>query len=303
MNTLMKPEISIITVNYNGLEDTCAMIESLRGHVRSVAWEVIVVDNASVRDEAEQIRARCPYPEVTVLRSEQNLGFAGGNNLGLRAARGDYYFFLNNDTFVEEDTLHYLCESLRQDPALGVVSPKIRFAWEPRPIQFAGYTPLSRVTLRNRLIGFGEEDSGQYDTPHDTPYAHGAAMVVRREAVEQAGEWPELYFLYYEELDWSERIRRRGWRIGYDPRCTVFHKESQSTGQDSPLRTFYLTRNRLLFAWRNLGTAERLLSVIYQLLIADTKQWLVSLLRRRGDLAGATWRGVTAFFAVKNKMQ
>lgn len=95
------------------------------------------------------------------------------------------------------------------------MSPKIRFADPPRPIQFAGYTPLSKITLRNGLVGFNREDDGSYDTPHETPYAHGAAMMVRRETIEQAGEMPELYFLYYEELDWSERIipQRLGHRL------------------------------------------------------------------------------------------
>ncbi len=298
----MNPEISIISVNYNGLEDTCAMIESLREHIRSVSYEVIVVDNGSVRDEAPMIRERCPYEEVVVLRSERNLGFAGGNNLGLAVARGEYILLLNNDTLVEDDSLHRLCEALRENPSLGAVSPKIRFAWDPYPIQFAGYTPLSRITLRNSLIGFEEQDRGQYDAPAHTPYAHGAAMMVPRRVIEQVGPMPEIYFLYYEELDWSEIIRRRGWLIGYEPRCTVYHKESRSTGQGSPLRTFYLTRNRLLFAWRNLSRSERLLSVAYQLGIAAPKQLLVNLLRRRGDLASATWRGIVAFFRLPGKM-
>ena len=240
----MKPDISVITVNYNGLELTAAMIASLRQYV-STPIETIVVDNGSLRDEAHLLAER--FPGIVAIRSERNLGFAGGNNLGLRAARGRYLLLLNNDTEVGDDSLHYLCDALENHPRWGAVSPKIRFADPPRPIQFAGYTPLSKITLRNGLVGFNREDDGSYDTPHETPYAHGAAMMVRRETIEQAGEMPELYFLYYEELDWSERITRSGWDIGYEPRCTVFHKESRTTGRESPLRTYYLTRNRLLF--------------------------------------------------------
>lgn len=96
-------------------------------------------------------------------------------------------------------------------------------------------------------------------------------MMVRRETLEKAGPMPEIYFLYYEELDWSVRIREQGRRIVYDPRCTVFHKESATTGQQSPLRSYCLTRNRLLFAWRNLRGGARLLSVAYQLCIAAPK--------------------------------
>ena len=230
----MKPDISVITVNYNGLELTAAMIASLRQYV-STPIETIVVDNGSLRDEAHLLAER--FPGIVAIRSERNLGFAGGNNLGLRAARGRYLLLLNNDTEVGDDSLHYLCDALENHPRWGAVSPKIRFADPPRPIQFAGYTPLSKITLRNGLVGFNREDDGSYDTPHETPYAHGAAMMVRRETIEQAGEMPELYFLYYEELDWSERITRSGWDIGYEPRCTVFHKESRTTGRESPQPT------------------------------------------------------------------
>lgn len=144
----MKPLISVISVNYNGYALTCAMVESLRRHVTS-PLEIIVVDNGSARDEAAMLRER--YPEIKALRSERNLGFAGGNNLGFAAATGDYLLLLNNDTEVEDDTLHYLCETLAGNPAIGAVCPKIRFFAPPRHIQFAGYTPLTHVTLRNAL--------------------------------------------------------------------------------------------------------------------------------------------------------
>ena len=115
-------------------------------------------------------------------------------------------------------------------------------------------------------------------------------MMVRRETIEQAGEMPELYFLYYEELDWSERITRSGWDIGYEPRCTVFHKESRTTGRESPLRT-----------WRNRRGAARLRTVLYQCGVAAPKNAATALLRGREDLARATVRGIGAFFTMKNK--
>ena len=208
---------------------------------------------------------------------------------------------LNNDTEIEDDTLHYLCETLADNPAIGAVCPKIRFFAPPRHIQFAGYTPLTHVTLRNALIGFGMPDDGSFDTPRDTPYAHGAAMMVRREVPRKAGPMPDIYFLYYEELDWSVRIREQGWKIAYDPRCTVFHKESATTGQQSPLRSYYLTRNRLLFAWRNLHGTARMLSVAYQLCIAVPKSIAAALAHGRRDLAKAIRHGAGSFFTLKNK--
>ena len=210
-----------------------------------------MVDNASKEDEASIIASR--YPQVKVIRSEQNIGFAGGNNLGIKAALGRYLFFINNDTILKHQTsdIRYLVCRLETDAKIGMVCPKIRFAWDNNPIQFAGYTPLSRFTMRNRSIGFGETDKGQYNTPHPTPYSHGAAMIIKREALEKVGLMPECYFLYYEELDWSMMFTRAGYSIWYEPACTIYHKESQATGQNSPLKVYYLTRNRLLFVKRN----------------------------------------------------
>ena len=241
--------LSIITINYNGLKDTCELIESLP--LGNYSMEVIVVDNASKEDEASIIEKR--YPNIKVIRSNKNLGFAGGNNLGIKAARGKYLFFINNDTLLshQPSAIDHLIHRLESDEKIGMVCPKIRFAWDNNPIQFAGYTPLSRFTMRNRSIGFGETDKGQYDTPHSTPYAHGAAMMVKREALEKVGIMPECYFLYYEELDWSMMFTRAGYTIWYEPACTIYHKESQATGQNSPLKVYYLTRNRLLFVKRN----------------------------------------------------
>ena len=292
----MKAHISIISVNYNGFALTAAMIDSLRRHV-TTPLEIVVVDNGSARDEAALLRER--YPDIVVLRSDENLGFAGGNNLGIRAATGDCLLLLNHDTEVTDNTLHHLAETLDADPSIGAVCPKIRFWAPPQAIQFAGYTPLTRITLRNGLIGFGQPDDGSYDSPHETPYAHGAAMMVRREAVGKAGPMPEEYFLYYEELDWSERLREAGYRIVYDPRATVFHKESATTGQQSPLRSYYLTRNRLLFARRNRRGAARRLSIIYQLGVALPKSVAAALLHGRRDLAAAALRGCRDFLRHK----
>ena len=218
--------ISIITINYNGLKDTCELMETLPLDDTSI--EVIVVDNASQQDEASVIEQR--YPQVKVIRSSENLGFAGGNNLGIEASCGKYLYFINNDTLLSlqgnavantkhgmQPELRYLVERLESDPQIGMVCPKIRFTWGDNLIQFAGYTPLSRVTLRNNAIGFNESDYGQYDTAHPTPYGHGAAMMVRREAIDKAGMMPTCFFLYYEELDWSMMIRRAGYTIWYEP--------------------------------------------------------------------------------------
>jgi len=298
MQQITKDKISIITINYNGIKDTCELIDTLPLEDRTI--EVIVVDNASKEDEATLIEQQ--YPQVKVIRSTENLGFAGGNNLGIQAAHGKYIFFLNNDTLLrckKEDVrckmFQPLIDRLESSPKIGMVSPKIRFSWRANPIQFAGYTPLSKITLRNRAIGCGEPDHGQYDTAHPTPYAHGAAMMVKREVIEKVGFMPECYFLYYEELDWSMMIRRAGYDIWYEPAMTVYHKESQTTGQQSPLRTYYITRNRLLFVKRNNKTVSRYLSYLYQICVVVCRDILKYTLQRRFDLVKAVSRGICDF--------
>lgn len=287
----MDIQVSIITINYNGLADTCSLIDSI---TFNDSMEVIVVDNASLENEAEEIERR--YPAVRVIRSDKNLGFAGGNNLGIKIARGKYIFLINNDTLLKEDGhINALIRRLESSNKIGAVCPKIRFAWGTHPIQFAGYTPLSTITLRNRGIGYGEEDCGQYNTAHPTPYAHGAAMMLKREAIDKAGLMPECYFLYYEELDWSMMLTRAGYDIWYEPACTIYHKESQATGQNSPLKIYYNTRNRLLFAQRNRNGIDKLLAYTYLIGIVGTKDILKYCLTGQWPLLKSAIRGIVNF--------
>ena len=283
-------KLSIITINYNGLNDTCELIDSIPFNND---LEVIVVDNASTQDEASIISEK--YPHIKVIRSKQNLGFAGGNNLGIKEAKGKYILLINNDTYFKEFNIDSLIERLESSDKIGIVCPKLRFAWGCNPIQFTGYTPLSTITVRNQAIGFGEEDNSQYDTAHPTPYAHGAAMLIKRKAINKVGLMPECFFLYYEELDWSMMFTRAGYEIWYDPACTIYHKESQTTGQNSPLRTYYITRNRLLLVKRNYKGINKYLSYIYLIGIVAPRDIIKFTLQGRLDLVKAVYRGIKTF--------
>ncbi len=283
-------EISIITINYNGLNDTCALIESIPFNDK---MEVIVVDNASTNDEVSTINQRFPY--VKTIKSDKNLGFAGGNNLGIKAAKGKYLFIINNDTIFKNFNVQPLIGRLESSKTIGIACPKIRFAWSNNPIQFAGYTPLSKITVRNQAIGFGEEDYGQYEKAHPTPYAHGAAMLIKREAIEKVGLMPECYFLYYEELDWSMMFTRAGYEVWYEPASTIYHKESQSTGNNSPLRTFYITRNRLLLVKRNWSGISKYISYSYLIAIVALRDILKYTLKGKFQLVKAIIKGIFDF--------
>ena len=252
-----------------------------------------MVDNASQNQEADIISQK--FPLVKVIKNDKNLGFAGGNNLGIKAAQGKYLFLVNNDTIFKNFNILALINRAESSAEVGVVCPKIRFAWDPQPIQFTGYTKLSKITIRNQAIGFGEEDHGQYEMAHTTPYAHGAAMFVKKEAIDKVGQMPECYFLYYEELDWSMMFTRAGYQIWYEPQCTIFHKESQTTGQNSPLRTYYVTRNRLLLVKRNWKGLSRYLSYCYLLGLVAPKDILKFALQGRMDLVKAVCKGISHY--------
>ena len=283
------PLVSVITINYNQAQTTCALLASL-ARVSYPRLEVIVVDNASPTEEPAPIAER--FPNVRLLRSAQNLGFAGGNNLGIKEAQGKYALFLNNDTEVEPDFLEPLVALLEARPAVGLVSPKLLFYGPERLIQYAGSSAVSPWTGRSFAVGHLERDAGQHDGSYPTEQPHGAAMLVPLAAIRRAGLMPELYFLYYEELDWCEMLKRAGYQCHYVGRSTVYHKESVSVGRGSVLRTYYMHRNRLLFIRRNSAGLRRWCGALFFLLVAAPKQSLQHLLRGETQHLRAIWRGI-----------
>lgn len=280
--------VSLITVNYNGLSDTCEMIESFCRYETYPKYEIIVVDNGSSQPEGEEIKQR--YPEVKVVKNYNN-GFAGGNNAGLQIAKGEYLFFINNDTIIKGPILETLVSRLQTVPRIGGVSPMLKFAISTNILQYAGFTPLTPITLRNASIGFMEKDQTKFQTARETASLHGAAMMVSRQVLQQVGPMTEIYFLFYEELDWSEQIKKAGYSLWYEPAAIVYHKESMTARKGTPLREFYLSRARLLYARRNTEGFNKLLSCLYTCLIAAPKKVSVYLLHGNIKLAGAVVRG------------
>lgn len=292
MNNIL-PDISFVTVNFNGIKHTRELLLSMKMFLGDVRYEAIIVDNGSRRDEASALKEE--FPEFYFIRSEKNLGFAGGNNLGILSSHGRYVMLINNDTLLPDDSVMELVKFMDKNPHVGAVSPKIHFLNPPRTIQFAGYSDLTPITLRNHIEGYSQADYGQFDTPHETAFNHGAAIMISREALDQVGLMSEDYFLYYEELDWGMRFREKKYKLWYLPQSLIVHKESMSTGLDSPLKRYYLARNRLLFAKKNRRGAVRILSYIYLIGIASTKEIILSLFKKRLDLAGAVFKGVADF--------
>jgi GT2 family glycosyltransferase len=262
------PLVSIIILNYNQLKVTCEFIDSAR-KLTYPNYEIILVDNASGQDPTQHIHGQ--YPDVRLIRNNTNLGFTGGNNTGIDAARGEFLLIINNDTEVVPDLLERLLEPFDSDPSIGVVSPKIRYYSHPQIIQYAGFTEVNPFTGRNKPIGGNMEDLGQFDTPGYTAYAHGAAMMVKREVITKVGLLPDIFFIYYEELDWSAHIRRAGYNIFYQPTALIYHKESITMGKESPMKAYFHNRNRILFMRRNTTVTQFIFFTAFYLFLVVPK--------------------------------
>lgn len=274
----MSALVSIITVNYKQLQVTCELLESIKG-LRYPNLEVIIVDNAQLGDDTAAYQSI--LPTVKVINAKENLGFAGGNNLGIEAAKGEFLFLVNNDTELENGLIESLLSRFTS-PDIGAVSPVLKYFSHPDQIQFAGFTPIHSLTGRNELL-----KNTTSSLPYETPYFHGAAVMIKREVIEQCGMMPEQFFLYYEELEWSTQIKSKAYKLLVDPSVHVLHKESISTGKNSPLKLYYQTRNRLHFM-RTKGQFNWIAFLSFFLLISIPKNLIKHVLLRE-------WKHLKAF--------
>ncbi len=278
-----QPLVSIITVNYNQAAVTADLLRSLSClHYRH--FEMIVVDNASVEPS---VFLKDEFPFITYVASKENSGFAGGNNLGLRYAKGEFVFFINNDTEVTPDLVDTLVHHLRQNPSCGMACPKIKFFQQPDTIQYAGCTDMHPLTSRTYAIGSMQKDDGQFDETQKTGMPHGASMMVPMNVINEVGPMFEVFFLYYEELDWAARIKAAGYTVHYVGAVTIYHKESVSTGRHSPFKTYYIYRNRLLYIRRNYKALNYFIASSFFLLVSSPVHIVKHLLKGERKHAGA----------------
>jgi len=282
---------SIISVNFNQPQVTIDFLKSVKLNTDDVGIELILVDNGSREDHgADFVRE---YPGLIYIRSEENLGFAGGNNLGIKVATGDYLLLLNNDTEITANLIPVLSAELERNPEIGMISPLLLFYDSPDVIQYAGFTKMNYLTCRNSGIGSMEINKGQYDNDsRETAYCHGAAMMCRKADLETVGLMDDLFFLYYEELDWCEKFIRAGKKIWFTGRTRVYHKESMSVGKDSSIKTYFMTRNRMLFIRRNTSLLNTVFFSLYYIGIASPKQIFLYFRKGRKDLIEWVIRGI-----------
>ena len=286
---IRNPLISIVTINYNNISVTLDLLLSIR-ECTYKNLDVIVVDNGSDLDPVEMIKKT--FPEVIAIRSAKNLGFSGGNNLGIKYAKGEFIFFVNNDTLFAENVLVELIKPFYEDDKIGIISPKVIYYETPNIIQYAGATQINSLTGRNKIIGQGENDNNDLFKSGFTYFAHGAAMIIRRSLVERVGVFPEIFFLYYEELDYSYRTRKAGFKIYFNSDAVIYHRVSYSVGEDSPLKIYYMTRNRIMFMQRNFKGIRFVIFILFFILFTIPKNSFNYIISRRKDLLSTFYKAI-----------
>ncbi len=269
----MKKSVFLLILNFNSGSVTTECLESVKQlDVRGVDLNVVVVDNASTDNSLLSIN-ELTSSRVKVIKNQANLGFAGGNNVGIRYALendADWVFLLNQDTEIAKKALVRLIEAAQKDKKAGILSPKIyfsegyefhreRYSKEERGKVFwyaGGLMDWQNVISQHR--GVDEVDRGQYDQVEETEFVSGCAMLIKREVLEKIRGFDEKYFLYYEDADFCQRANQAGFKLLFVPQAKVWHKNLGTGTSGQPLQDYYLTRNRLLFGWRWAGLKTRL---------------------------------------------
>jgi len=263
-----KPKVSLIILAYNGIDLTLEVLRCISSlDLTGINAETIVVDNAS-KDETAKKLANYSLPNMPfkLIKNKENLGFAGGNNVGIRFAiknGSDYVLLLNNDIYFPKDVLQVLVKEAEENKQIGIISPKMYFAkgYEfhkkrykekdlGKVIWYAGGI-IDRKNVYSSHRGVDEVDKGQYDIQEETDFANAALVLIRTKLFKDIGLLDKKYFLYWEDVDLCERARENGWQIVYTPKTHMWHKVSVSAGgPGSETNDYFITRNRLVFGFK-----------------------------------------------------
>lgn len=257
-------KVIIVTVNYNTEKDTYNLVDSIKKVKKEDFFlETIIVDNGS----KNKMSLSKDYAEdIILIRSDINTGFSGGYNIGIKEAlkrQADFVLVVNNDTIIDSLMIENLLKVISSNSKIGVVTPKIYFAkgHEFHKNRYSedelgkvfwyagGYTDWENITSIHR--GVDEVDKGQYDKTEKTDFASGCCMFFKREVFEKVGMFDDRYFLYYEDADLNERIKKAGFDIYFVPSAILIHVNAASSGgAGNPLQDYYITRNRMLFGMK-----------------------------------------------------
>lgn len=237
------PVVYGIVLNWNGKQDTLECLISLR-QSNCFGCHIILVDNGSIDGTVDAVRAQ--FPDVHIILGQSNLGFAEGNNIGIRYALendAEYVFLLNNDTTIKPLTLMRLIEVAERDPQIGILCPTI-VSYVDRTKSYVG----ARIYWQSGTVSDIEQSPERLPGVLDTDYAPGCAFLIKTSVIRQIGLLDPYFFAYFEDVDWSLRCRRAGYRVVVVPQATVYHKGTMDqAGRKSPEAEFYFRRNQFLF--------------------------------------------------------
>ncbi|RLC67382.1 MAG: glycosyltransferase family 2 protein [Chloroflexi bacterium] len=261
---MKQPRVAVIVLNWNRREDTLECLRSLE-RLTYPNYGVIVVDNGSTDGSVEAVQEA--FPSLQLLTNAENLGFAGGNNVGIRYAldgEADYVFLLNNDTVVDAALLDELVAAAEADPQIGLVGPKIYYYDQPDRLWYAGAREqwLRRIPA---TVGLDELDQGQYDQVRETAFVYGTAMLIRRQALEGIGLFDERFFAYHEDADFCMRARQAGYYCVYNPRGVIWHKVSAATHDAPHVQDYLRAKGRILFFVKHVNGIRLPLVLLYEL--------------------------------------
>ena len=291
------PKVIIITLNWNRKEDTIECINSLL-ELDYPSYEIVVVDNGSTDGSVKSFKKT--FPDITIIENERNLGYALGMNKGIEYALSKnvkYVLILNNDIVIDKNALKELVKVAKSNPKIGFVSGKVYYHSEPNKLQVTGNI-INLNTGSVRHVGAGETDHGQYNEIKEYKFLDDVFWLVRTEVFRKVGMYDPNFFLQFEETDLCARANKY-FKLVYTPRAKIWHKASQSSGGvGSPIITYYLARNWIVFMRRNASSREFLTFMLYFLMIRTPRILAPSIIRKRfnrivahikGVLSGVRW--------------
>jgi hypothetical protein len=288
-----QPSVISVILNTNHRQDTLECLASL---AKSTYWnhKAIVLDNASIDGSVGAIRSA--FPSVEIIELPVNLGYAGNNNIGIKAAAAqgaDWVFVLNEDTVMSPDCLAHLVSVGENDPRIGIVGPMVYHHNEPTIIQSAG-GKINRHWESSHLAQ-NEEDQGQFREPRLVDWISGCGIMVRRAVIEQIGMIDARYFYFWEETEWCLRALRAGWQVIHVPQAKLWHKGVQRSYHPKPLVAYYATRNRLLTLSKHHAPPAAWTAAWFQIIRTLTSWTVRPRWRSMREHRHAMWRGVVDF--------
>ena len=295
LDSSQHPLVYVVILNWNGWQDSVRCLHSLSTVTQPLCH--LLVDNGSTDDSVDYLRET--FPDLNIMETGRNLGFAGGNNVGIKyalAQGADYVLLLNNDTVVDPDFVQPLLQVLEKDTTVAAVNPKIYFLHEMNRLWATGGTTRFWLAYSGNR-GRGKLDRGQFDEVETVDFGTGCCLLIRRNVLEEVGLFDTDYFAYYEDLDWSCRAQRHGYNIKFVPESKIWHAVGSASknegGQQSAYVHFLVARNQLWALRTYAGSVRGLAYIAYfvrRLLFYSG----VFILLRRWAKFSALWRGFWA---------